>query len=139
MAILSGMARETASKCAICGVRKSGCTDYCRTHKFAVRAGARRVAEEGLIVDQAGGAWWVWDARGFVLVIGQDSKPKALAVLAVGGNVDEVDRALAGEASCDKCDGPNDRAAFANYCTRCSNEYSARHAGDPEYRPVGGR
>ena len=30
-------------------------------------------------------------------------------ILAAGGNVDETDRALAGEAVCDKCDGPNDR------------------------------
>ncbi len=86
-------------QCKVCGCRKVGHTDYCRTHKFAVRAGARQVAKEGLIIDLAGGSWWVWDARGIVLVIGQDSKPKALAILAAGGNVDEIDRQLAGEAS----------------------------------------
>lgn len=72
------------NRCKLCGVKKSGCTDYCRTHKFAVRAGARRVAAESLLVDQAGGAWWVWNPRGDVLVIGQDSKAAALAALATG-------------------------------------------------------
>jgi len=89
----------TNHECKVCGCRKSGSTDYCRTHKFAVRAGARRVHMESLIVDQAGGAWWVWDAKGTVLVIGQDDKARALAILAAGGNVDELDRHLAGEAS----------------------------------------
>lgn len=83
---------KMTNRCTVCGDKKSGHTDYCRTHKFAVRAGVRMVREESLIVDQAGGAWWVWDARGVVLVIGQDSKIKALAILAAGGNVDDLDR-----------------------------------------------
>jgi hypothetical protein len=41
-----GMARlmdmTMTRRCLVCGDKKSGCTDYCRTHKFAVRAGARR-------------------------------------------------------------------------------------------------
>lgn len=36
------------------------------------------------MVDQVGGAWWVWDAKGNTLVIGQDSKAKALAALDIG-------------------------------------------------------
>ncbi len=87
----------TTNRCAVCGDKKTGHTDYCRTHKFAVRAGARRVAKEGLIVDRAGGAWWVWDAKGLVLVMGADTQPIALAILAAGGNVSLVDRMLAGE------------------------------------------
>lgn len=88
-----------SNRCKVCGDKKTGCTDYCRTHKFAVRAGARRIAKEGLLVDRAGGAWWVWDARGLVLVIGMDTKPMALACLAAGGNVDLVDRMIAGETA----------------------------------------
>lgn len=38
---------------------------------------------------------------------------------------------------CDKCNQENDRAAYANYCSRCADEYHRGHAGDPEYRPVG--
>lgn len=87
----------TTNRCLVCGDKKSGCTNYCRTHKFAVRAGARRVANDGLIVDQAGGSWWVWDAKGLVLVMAADTKPIALAILAAGGNVDQNDRQLSGE------------------------------------------
>lgn len=72
------------TKCAVCGNKKVGHTDYCRTHKFAIRAAARRVSAEGLIVDQAGGAWWVWDAKGNTLVCGESSKARALAALAAG-------------------------------------------------------
>lgn len=78
------MTKMVTTKCAVCGTKKSGHTDYCRTHKFAIRRAVRRVREEALIVDQAGGAWWVWDARGDVLVIGQDSKIAALAALDSG-------------------------------------------------------
>lgn len=70
--------------CTVCGSKKAGHTDYCRTHKFAVRFAARRVAAECLIVDVAGGSWWVWDAKGEVLVIGEDSRAKALAALHLG-------------------------------------------------------
>lgn len=38
---------------------------------------------------------------------------------------------------CDKCEHPNDRADESNYCSRCSAEYQARVARDPETRPVG--
>lgn len=74
----------TASRCVVCGTKKTGCTDFCRTHKFAIRRALRRVRTESLTVDRAGGAWWVWNARGDVLVIGQDSKVAALAALDSG-------------------------------------------------------
>lgn len=38
---------------------------------------------------------------------------------------------------CDKCDRPNDRAAYASYCTPCGSEFQARIARDPEQRPIG--
>lgn len=38
---------------------------------------------------------------------------------------------------CDRCGHENDRADAGNYCTPCRDGYNARHAGDPEYRPVG--
>lgn len=38
---------------------------------------------------------------------------------------------------CDKCDEPNDRASFANYCSKCAREFKARLAADPETAPVG--
>lgn len=72
------------SKCAVCGAKKAGHTDYCRTHKFAIRRSARRVREEGLLVEHVGGGWWVFDAKGNTLVIGRDSKAQALAALDLG-------------------------------------------------------
>ena len=76
------MARRRS--CTVCGTPKEGSTDFCRTHKFAIRRALARVRTEALIVDTAGGAWWVWDSKGEVLVIGQDSKVAALAVLDTG-------------------------------------------------------
>ena len=69
------------SYCAVCGVKKAGSSSYCRTHKFAIRRALGRVRTEGLLVDQAGSGWWVWDAKGEVLVIGEDSRVAALAAL----------------------------------------------------------
>lgn len=78
--------RQSTSRCAICGARKTGSTDFCRTHKFAIRRAARRVRDEHLVVDRAGESWWIWDRRGDVLVSGQDSRPRALAALDLGGD-----------------------------------------------------
>lgn len=71
-------------KCDVCGVRIQGSSGHCRTHKFAIRRAAARVRRESLLVDVAGKAWWIWDAKGEVLVIGQDSRAKALAMLDLG-------------------------------------------------------
>jgi hypothetical protein len=73
-----------SNKCEICGIKKSGHTSYCRTHKFAIRRAWVRVKAEGLLIDKAGGAWWVWDKKGEVLVIGEDSREHALSALALG-------------------------------------------------------
>jgi hypothetical protein len=71
-------------RCGVCAIRCQGSSGYCRTHKFAVRRAAARIAKEGLILDFVGRAWWIWDAKGDVLVIGQNSKGKALAMLDLG-------------------------------------------------------
>lgn len=75
---------RSRTTCSVCGTRIQGSSGYCRTHKFAVRRAGARVRAEGLILDFVGGAWWIWDAKGETLVIGQDSKGKALAVLDLG-------------------------------------------------------
>lgn len=41
--------------------------------------------------------------------------------------------------TCDKCDGPNDRANESNYCTGCSAAFQARTLLNPECQPVGSR
>ena len=41
--------------------------------------------------------------------------------------------------TCDKCDGPNDRANESNYCTKCSADFQARTLLNPECQPVGSK
>lgn len=75
---------QSRNKCDVCGIRIQGSSGHCRAHKFAIRRASRRIREESLIVDFVGKGWWIWDARGEVLVIGQDSKVKAYAMLDLG-------------------------------------------------------
>lgn len=58
------------NRCKACGAKKTGSTDYCRTHKHEVRRLSKAAREAGHTVDVAGGAWWVWDAQGNVLGAG---------------------------------------------------------------------
>jgi hypothetical protein len=69
------------TKCSLCGDQTKGSTGYCRTCKFLVRRCYKRVEKEGLVVDTAGGSWWVWDKRGTVLVIGKSTKTEAVVGL----------------------------------------------------------
>lgn len=68
-------------KCELCTARTKGHTGRCRTCKFMVRRCYKRVEAEGLIVDVAGGSWWVWDPKGKVLVIGKATKLEAIVGL----------------------------------------------------------
>lgn len=82
---------RSRTTCDVCGTKIQGSSGYCRTHKFAVRRAGARVRTDGLVLDFVGKAWWIWDARGDVLVIGQDSKGKALAALDLGIDEEEGD------------------------------------------------
>lgn len=75
-------------KCPGCGNRTTaagsddtGCRS-CQSKLFHTR---KRIEREGLIVDTAGGLWWVWDARGTVLVLGKATKGAAIRSLAWEG------------------------------------------------------
>lgn len=54
----------------------------CRTCKSSLHHAHKRIKAEGLLVDTAGGSWWVWTPKGEVLVIGRNTY--FLAVLALG-------------------------------------------------------
>lgn len=73
-------------KCEHCKAQTKGCGGVCRTCKSMIHHAYKRVKKEGLLVDTAGGSWWVWDKAGKVLVIGRDSKHKA--VMALGTDAD---------------------------------------------------
>lgn len=36
--------------------------------------GYKQIREDHLLLDQAGGSWWIWDPRGEVLVAGKPTK-----------------------------------------------------------------
>jgi len=72
------------SRCVGCGIKKRASGSYCQKCKSAVHHAIRRIEDESLIVDTAGGAWWVWTAKGEVLVVGKDTKPDAIYDLAMG-------------------------------------------------------
>jgi len=68
-------------KCEGCG-GKTTCAHYCQRCKSKRFHARKRIDAEGLILDEAGGAWWVWDAKGTVLVIGKNTKQEAFNALA---------------------------------------------------------
>lgn len=77
-------------KCTYCGGRTKASGGLCLTHKTARNRGADRVRYDNLLVDEAGGAFWVWDSRGEVLVTAQKDRTTALIVLGLGAeNVPE--------------------------------------------------
>jgi len=73
-----------AKRCSGCGERTSAHGDFCRTCQSKLHHAHKRIEREGLIVDKAGGSWWIWDAKGEVLVIGVESKRAAIEALAFG-------------------------------------------------------
>jgi hypothetical protein len=78
-------------RCAGCGNQTIGSTGYCQTCKSKRFHAHKRIQREGLIVDQAGGSWWVWDRKGEVLVMGKPTRDDAINALALGDEVDDED------------------------------------------------
>lgn len=71
-------------RCKSCGVRTRGCMGFCRTCKWARHHAWERVKAEGLLVDTAGGSWWVWDSRGEILAGPSESRFDVMGMLARG-------------------------------------------------------
>jgi hypothetical protein len=78
------MMAARSSKCKACVARTTASAGYCQRCKSLRHHGYKRVKDENLIVDQVGGAWWIWDARGNVLVAGKPTHAEAIIALAVG-------------------------------------------------------
>jgi hypothetical protein len=70
------------ARCDWCGARTAGYTGLCRGCKSRKHHAWKRIEREGLILDTAGGSWWVWTARGDVLVMGYETKAGAVRALA---------------------------------------------------------
>lgn len=71
-------------RCEGCRGRTTASGAFCRSCKSARFHALKRIEAEKLLVDTAGGAWWVWSAKGEVLVIGKPTKGAAILALALG-------------------------------------------------------
>jgi hypothetical protein len=80
-----------SSKCLGCGHRTSATAGYCQSCKSKRFHARKRIKEEGLIVEQAGGSWWIWDKKGDVLVMGQPTKTAAVDAFAFGQEEDDYE------------------------------------------------
>jgi hypothetical protein len=80
-----------SSKCKACGVRTTASAGYCQRCKSLRHRGYRRIRDDQLILDEAGGAWWIWDPRGEVLVAGKPTKDAAVIALATGATDEDAD------------------------------------------------
>ena len=74
-----------------CSNRTSATAGYCQGCKSKRHHAHRRNTDEGLVVDTVGGAWWIWDASGDVLVLGKDTRAAAVDALAFGDAASDDD------------------------------------------------
>ena len=84
-----------SNRCQGCGKSTKASGSYCQTCKSKVHHAHKRIKREGLLVDVVGGSWWVWTAKGKVLVIGKDSKQAAIYALACGEDAESEDEVTA--------------------------------------------
>ena len=78
-----------STRCKACEARTTASAGYCQRCKSLRHHGYKRLKEEHLILDEAGGAWWIWDQRGEVIVSGKPTKEAA--IIALGGGADDVE------------------------------------------------
>jgi hypothetical protein len=77
-------------KCKACGKRTFGSTGYCQSCKSKRHHGYKRIKEENLLLDKAGGSYWIWNQRGDVIVTGKPTAAAAVIAL-VEGDVEDDD------------------------------------------------
>jgi hypothetical protein len=120
-----------SAKCKACGVRTTASAGYCQRCKSLRHHGYKRVKDENLVVDQVGGAWWIWDARGNVLVAGKPTRTEAIIALAVGE--DDVDDDVAAEESSSHAT----KTSAAQLQAEIDEALATTHATLPMRRPSG--
>lgn len=86
-----------SSQCKTCGARTTSHTGFCQWCKSKRHHGYEQLKEENLVIDQAGGSWWIWDQRGDVLVAGKPTKDAAVIALGAG-DVEESEAESGGGA-----------------------------------------
>src|SRR5574342_249936 len=78
-----------SSRCKACGARTTASGGYCQRCKSLRHHGYKQIKDEHLILDQAGGSWWIWSPRGDVLVSAKPTAAEAVIALAAGEGEDE--------------------------------------------------
>lgn len=73
-----------ATRCKACSVRTSASGGFCQRCKSLRHHGYKQIKDEHLLLDQAGGSWWIWNQRGDVLVAGKPAAADAVIALALG-------------------------------------------------------
>jgi hypothetical protein len=84
-----------SSRCKACEARTTASGGYCQRCKSLRHHGYKRIKDEHLILDQAGGSWWIWDPRGTVLVSGKPTAAEAVIALGTGDVEDTIEAAHA--------------------------------------------
>ena len=94
-------------KCKQCGNRTSASSGNCQSCKSKFFHAQKRIKKEGLIVDTVlgdsvsrdGRDWWIWDAKGNVLVLGKPTKGAAIWALALGATEEDNEHSDGGKSS----------------------------------------
>lgn len=68
-----------------CRKRNKAAGGVCQGCQSKLHHTRKRIEREGLIVDTAGGLWWIWTAKGEVLVLGKATRGEAVRSLAWDG------------------------------------------------------
>jgi hypothetical protein len=78
------------TRCKACGSRTTASGGYCQSCKSKRHHGYKRIKDEHLLLDEAGGAFWIWNSRGDVIVTGKPTAAAAVIAL-VEGDVEDDD------------------------------------------------
>ena len=85
-----------SSRCKACSARTTASGYFCQRCKSLRHHGLKQIKKEHLLLDQAGGSWWIWNPRGDVLVSGKPTASEAVIALAAGEDlVDNADETTA--------------------------------------------
>ena len=110
-----------SSRCKTCGTRTTASAGYCQRCKSMRHHGYKRLKKENLLLDEAGGAWWIWDQRGDVVVAGKPTKDAA--IIALGEGEDDVNDDVPDVPA------PQDHHAMKKTAAQLDREIAASLAG----------
>ena len=129
-----------SSRCKACGTRTTASAGYCQSCKSKRHHGYKRLKEENLLLDEAGGAWWIWDSRGDVVVAGKPTRDAAIIALGTGEDDVEDDDLATREHATKKTTAQLDReiaTALAGRIAAASDDGGVFYLTDSREHPLG--